>query len=249
MAKTLQYREYDRYKDAIAKLPLKERLEPKHLLKPQFRIEGSGEVEIYYAPVDYLNRKAQIALVGITPGWHQMEVAYRVAGEAIQKGLGRVAVCRRTKKAAAFSGVMRKNLLEMLDGIGVPKSLGIQSSGDLFESEHRLIHSTSILKYPVFVNQKNYTGHQPDLLNHPLFKHYVKDVFSAEICLIPRAFIIPLGKAVSSALEYLIQEGVLSEDRCCIGFPHPSPANGHRKSQFQAERRKMTKKLRKWINV
>jgi hypothetical protein len=249
MAKTLQYGEYDRYKDAIAKLPLKERLEPKHLLKPRFRIERSGDVEIYYAPVDYLNREAQIALVGITPGWQQMEVAYRVAREAIQKGLGRVAVCRRTKKAAAFSGAMRKNLLEMLDGIGVPKSLGIQSSGDLFESEHRLIHSTSILKYPVFVNRENYTGHRPALLNHPLLKHYVKDVFSVEICLLPRAFIIPLGKAVSSALEYLIQKGELSGDRCCIGFPHPSPANGHRKSQFQAERRIMTKKLHKWINL
>ena len=67
MAKTPQYGEYDRYKDAIAKLPLKERLEPKHLLKPRFRIERCGDVEIYYAPIDYLNRGAQIALVGITP--------------------------------------------------------------------------------------------------------------------------------------------------------------------------------------
>ena len=144
---------------------------------------------------------------------------------------------------------MRKNLLEMLDGIGVPKCLGIKSSGDLFENEHRQIHSTSILKYPVFVNQQNYTGHRPKLLAHPLLKHYVRDVFSVEICSIPRAFIIPLGKAVSGALEYLIQIGVLSKDRCCIGFPHPSPANGHRKSQFQAERRKMARKLRKWIDV
>ena len=249
MAKTLLYKEYNRYKDAIAKLPLKERFEPKHLLKPRFRIERSGDIEIYYAPVDYLNPEAQIALVGITPGWHQMEVAYRVAREAIQKGYGRVAVCRRTKKAAAFSGAMRKNLLEMLDGIGVPKFLGIQTSKDLFESEHKLIHSTSILKYPVFVNKENYTGHRPNVLKHPLLKHYVENVFSAEIKLIPRAFIIPFGKAVSSALEYLIQKGELTENRCCIGFPHPSPANAHRKSQFQAERRIMNKKLRKWINI
>jgi len=77
----------------------------------------------------------------------------------------------------------------------------------------------------------------------------VEDVFAIEIGLIPGAFIVPLGKAVSSALEYLMQIGELSGDRCCFGFPHPSPANGHRKPQFQAQRRNMTIKLRKWFNA
>jgi hypothetical protein len=172
---------------------------------------------------------------------------YRVAREAINKGLGRVAVCRRTKKSAAFSGAMRTILLEMLDGIGVHRALGISSSGDLFESEHKLLHSTSILKYPVFVNKNNYTGHQPAILKHPLLKRYVEDVFSVEISLIPKAFIVPLGNAVCSVLEHLIHKGLLSEDRCCIGFPHPSPANAHKKSQYMEHRTKMKRKLRKWF--
>lgn len=243
------YEIYNRYKEAIAALPSKDKLEKRHLLIPRFRLEKSGNIEIYYAPVDYLNRKAKIALVGITPGWHQMEVAYRTARDAIRNGLGRIAVCRRTKNSAAFSGAMRTNLIEMLDGIGISKVLSIKSSGDLFSREHRLIHSTSILKYPAFVNRENYTGHRPKLLEQPLFIKYVQNVFSAEISQISRAFIIPLGNAVSSSIEFLIQEGVLSGDRCCIGFPHPSPANAHRMSKFKEKRRTMSNKLRKWMRA
>ena len=249
MAKTFDYNEYHHYKDAIAELPLQERLEPKDLLRPRFRIENNGNLKIYYAPVDYVNRRAQIVLVGITPSWHQMEVTYRVAREAILKGLGRVAVCRRAKRTAAFSGSMRKNLLEMLDGIGVPKALSIQSSGELFKGAHRKIHSTSVLKYPVFVDLKNYTGHRPPIMSHHILKRYVEDVFSVEIDLIPGAFIVPLGQAVSTVLQYLVQHGVLSEDRCCLGFPHPSGVNAHRKGQFQAQRRIMEKKLGKGCDI
>ena len=138
---------------------------------------GLHDAQISNINIDYINRKAKIAIVGITPGWNQMEISYRVAREAIHKGLGRVAVCRRTKRSAAFSGGMRTILLEMLDGIGAHRGLGIGSSGDLFESQHKLLHSTSILKYPVFVNRNNYTGHQPAILKHPLLKRYVEDVF------------------------------------------------------------------------
>lgn len=249
MSKAINYSAYDRFKDKIAALPSVKKLEPKHLLNTTFRIESTGDIEIYYAPVDCINGQAEIALVGITPGWHQMEVAFCTAREDILKGLGRVAVCRRAKGAAAFSGTMRKNLLEMLDGIGIPRAMGIESSGELFAHAHRRVHSTSALRYPVFVDGKNYTGHRPPVLSHTLLKRYVDEDFSVEIDMVPKAFIVPLGKAVSSVLEYLVDRGRISGDRCCLGFPHPSGANGHRKRQFEAQRQTMEKKVRRWFGV
>jgi hypothetical protein len=247
MSKTLNLGAYNSYKNKIAALPPVERLEPKHLLNPRFRIERSGDIEIYYVPTGYVNRQAELALVGITPGWHQMEIAFRIAREKILKGLGRVAVCRHAKNAAAFSGSMRKNLLEMLDEIDIPKAMRISSSDELFKEARKRVHTTSVLRYPVFVQGNNYTGHRPQLLTHPLLKRYVDEDFCAEMKMIPKAFIIPMGKAVSAALEHLVSQGAISGDRCCFGFPHPSGANVHRKDQFKLQRQAMRKKVRKWF--
>lgn len=247
MSPTLHYAEYAKYKEQIAKLPSIRELAPKHLLNSTFRIERADNLEVYYAPLDYINQQAEIALVGITPGWHQMEVAFRTARDNILKGRGRVAVCRRAKRAAAFSGVMRKNLLEMLDGIGIPKAMGIGSSRELFTRAHTRLHTTSVLRYPVFVDDRNYTGHRPPILSHPLLKRYVHEEFCMEMDSVPKGFVVPLGKAVGSVLEYLVARGAISGDRCCLGFPHPSGANGHRKSQFKGRQQAMRKKVRRWF--
>jgi len=248
MPTPLNHSIYNSYKDKIAALPSFRELEPKHLLNAKFRIERFDDIEIYYVPTGYINRKAEIILVGITPGWHQMEIAFRVAREMILKRLGQVAVCKHAKNAAAFSGTMRKNLLEMLDGINIPKAMKIASSEELFAQARDRVHSTSVLRYPVFVGGKNYTGHRPQMLRHPRLKRYVEEDFSAEMRMIPNAFIIPLGKAVSNALMHLVSRGAISGDRCCFGFPHPSGANAHRKNQFKAQRQAMRKKVRRWFD-
>jgi hypothetical protein len=246
---SLDFGKYDSYKDKIAALPLCREFEPKHLLNTKFRIERFDDIEIYYAPTGYINRKAEIALVGITPGWHQMEIAFRTARDNILKGHGRMTVCRNAKNTAAFSGTMRKNLLEMLDGINIPKAMKMASSEELFAQARDRVHSTSVLRYPVFVGGKNYTGHRPQILSHPSLKRYVEEDFSAETLMIPNAFIIPMGKAVSNALMHLVSRGAISDDRCCFGFPHPSGANAHRKNQFKAQRQAMRKKVRRWFGV
>lgn len=247
MSMTPYYNRYEAYKGKISELPSVEQFESKHLLNTTFQLERADNLEVYYAPLDYINTQAEIILVGITPGWHQMEIAFRTARENILDGLGRVEVCRRAKKAAAFSGAMRKNLLEMLDGIGIPKAMGIESSGDLFAHAHMRLHSTSVLRYPVFVDGKNYAGHRPPILSNSLLKRYVDEEFCGEIEIVHKAFIIPLGKAVNKVLEYLVNQGRISGDLCCFGFPHPSGANAHRKGQFKAQQQVMKKKVRRWF--
>ncbi len=34
---------------------------------------------MYYAAFDHVNEDAKVAVVGITPGWNQMEIAHRAA--------------------------------------------------------------------------------------------------------------------------------------------------------------------------
>ena len=53
---------------------------------------------------------------------------------------------------------MRKNLIEMLDELNINEKLDLDSCSELFEEKDYLLHTTSIIPYPVFINNKNYTN-------------------------------------------------------------------------------------------
>ncbi len=60
---------------------------------------------------------------------------------------------------------------------------------------------------------------------------------------------IPLGRAVDTTLGLLIDAGALDSRRCCLGFPHPSGANGHRMSQFAKIQETLSDKLSDWFSA
>ena len=198
------------------------------LLTPEFRLHQDEQLSVYYAPFDYVNQDAKVALVGITPGWTQMEIAYRSASHDLREELASAGeVCRRAKQRASFAGSMRKNLLSMLNDLGLPTCLGIESTESLFAEHNSLLHTTSAVRYPVFVKGHNYTGHSPRLLKADLLRYFVENVLAEELRLAHEALIIPLGRSVSESLDHLATAGHLDRDRCLLGSPHPSGANGH----------------------
>jgi hypothetical protein len=231
----------------IRKLPRGKPLTKRQLLRPGLRLESSGQIRVYYAPVDYVNRKAKIVLAGITPGWTQMELIYRTAVEHWDT-LSPRAISRKVKQAGAFAGSMRTLLVDQLDGIGVNRFLGVESTSALFDSASHLLHATSVLRYPVFVDGENYTGHKPALLRTPLFAPYIDD-FAREVERVERALIVPLGKAVSGVLEHLVAEERIDKRRCLIGFPHPSGANALRTRHFAERRRSLRRRVKRWADT
>lgn len=204
---------------------------------------------MFYTPFDHVNEAARVTLVGITPGWHQMRVAYEVARDLLREGLPHDAILPRVSSAAGFSGPMRANLLRMLDDLGLPGCLGIDSSAELFSQRADLRHGTSAIRYAAFVSKRNYTGSSPALVTVPLFTRYVRDVLAPELDRVPQSVVIPLGRAVDAALGLLIDAGALDPRRCCVGFPHPSGANGWRVSQFAQARATLRDKLSDWFSA
>ena len=68
------------YKDKIKKLPIKDKYLKNEILIEDFLIDKENNIEIYYAPHnEYLNPKAKIFIVGITPGFQQMSTAISTA--------------------------------------------------------------------------------------------------------------------------------------------------------------------------
>lgn len=239
---------FERYADAIANLPERDKLSKTDLLIPEFRLVHDKSVEIYYAPFDFINTQAKVAVVGITPGWTQMEIGFRQARAALRDGQSASEASRRAKAAASFAGTMRKNLVKMLDQTGLPKHLRLDSCERLFGDARLLLHCTSVVHYPVFVYGRNYSGHSPDLLSTPVLRRFVDEVLAAEFRATPDVLVIPLGKCVDTVLKHLIRTGALNAQRCLLGFPHPSGANGHRRTEFEKGLNGFTQIIDRWFH-
>jgi len=211
--------------------------EKKDILNKEFELFCENNMKIYYAPHnEIINENAKVFIVGITPGWTQTSIAYKTAHEGLVKKLDYNSIKKECKKNSRFAGSMRKNLIEMLDELNLNKKLNIDTCLKLFGDEDNLLHTTSIIPHPVFINNKNYTGSNPKILDNEILRAYLEKYFYKEVEKLPNALIIPLGKAVEEILEIMISEELVRREQCLLGFPHPSGANGHRKKQFESNK-------------
>ncbi len=237
------------YLTEISRLPLKTHghYTKKELLTKCFLLAQDERLQIYFAPHNLITqRKARIMIVGICPGWTQTEIAFQTYRANLDLTLNaRLLSC---KKASRFAGGMRKNLIEMLDQLDLPAYLGLRSAAELFDGRSELLHTTSLIKFPVFKAGKNYPGYGPKILKSPLLKDYVQTYFLAEVHEFTQPLlVIPLGKAVEEVLLTLQQQHELPYCQVMTGFPHPSGVNGHRKEQFAANFTFLAQELQKFF--
>lgn len=244
MRKTL----YD-YKPAIMKLPIKDKYTKEELLTEDFLIEKENNIEIYYAPHnEYINPKAKILIVGITPGFVQMNTAISTARKELEYSNDIEEIQYKCKVAGRFSGSLRKNIISMLDEIKLNEILNIDSCSELFGKKDYLMHTVSLIPYPVFVKKQNYTGHTPKLLKSSFLMRYIYNNFIDEIHKLENfenILLIPLGKAVEEVLLKLSEEKLITEKQILRGFPHPSGANVNRLVQLEENKENMINFLKK----
>jgi hypothetical protein len=218
---------FDRFADAIRDLPVQ--IDRATLLSESFRLYSDRQLSIYYAPFDHVNTRARLAVVGITPGWTQMEVAYRTARQGLLEARAREAILVSVKRTASFAGSMRSNLVTMLDALGLPEVLGT-TTRSLFDEQRGLLHTTSAIRYPVFTAGKNYTGHHPRPLDTNILMAFVEERLAPERC-----------------LDHSVRRHQLPSDQCLFGFPHPSGANAHRARHFSERRDELRRSVREWF--
>lgn len=109
---------------------------------------------MYYAPFDYVETRAKVALVGIAPGASQAATALAALRKTLLQGLSDDEALRRAKATASFSGRMRANLVAMLDSIGLQRKLDVGSYSEVFAEDSDSVHFISALRYPVFLKNR-----------------------------------------------------------------------------------------------
>ena len=200
----------------------------------KFLIDKEANIKIYYAPFDHVNSKAKIMIVGITPGLQQMLQSFQVINDG--KSL------KKVKDLSSFKGSMRTTLIKYLDELNVNKKLKIKSCESLFNKDSKYLHTTSLVKYPVFDKEKNYSG--ANILKKKILLDFIEKNFLKELKTLKNVIIIPLGNTVSSTIEYLNNKYNLKLTCFLKGFPHPSGANARKNIQFKENKSSMIKLLK-----
>ena len=226
--------------DVIDKIRRLKKIDTPSIVNKEFLIEKDGNIEIYYAPFDYVNSKAKIAIVGITPGLQQMTQSF----QAIKDGKS----LKEVKDLSSFKGSMRTTLINYLDELKVNNILKIKSCESLFNKDSKYLHTTSLVKYPVFDKGKNYSG--ANILKKKILLDFIEENFLKELKTLNKCIVVPLGNTVSSTIKYLNSKYNLKLSCFLEGFPHPSGANARKNIQFDKNKTSMIKLLRKarWKN-
>jgi hypothetical protein len=170
-----------------------------------------------------------------------MRLAFEACRDALRDQRNDNECLAAAKATAAFAG-MRKRMTGWLDDLGVAKWLDIGSTSALFETRSDLVHSTSAIRYPVFVGDdlRNYSGSSPSPDRSQLLMSIVTARLVPELASMPNALVVPLGNAVSRLMTSLAD---VDPSRCLVGFPHPSGANGHAPKQFASQRASLRRKV------
>ena len=219
----------------LKQIKLLKKINKSNIINNKFLVNKESNIEIYYAPFDYVNSKAKIMIVGITPGLQQMLQSFEVINEG--KSL------KKVKDLSSFKGSMRTTLVKYLDELKVNKTLKIKSCESLFNKDSKQLHTTSLVKYPVFDKGKNYSG--ANILKKKMLLDFIEKNFLKELKTLKKSIIVPLGNTVSSTIEYLNSKYNLELSCFLEGFPHPSGANARKNIQFDKNKMSMIKLLRK----
>ena len=182
------------------------------LLNENYLLDSFKSLKIYYAPFDFVNKNASVIIVGITPGWTQMQESFKIAIGEIKKLNSETDVLKKVKSQSSFSGSMRVNLIKMLDELELNKKLNLPTCEDLFSIDSELLHSTSVLRYPVFKDNKNYTGSSPSPIKSQFLWNMIEKMLVPELNNFENKLIIPLGKNVNDVLVKLKAENKIKNN-------------------------------------
>lgn len=239
---------FGQYAARIAALPDHTPLQREDLLVEAFLLQRERDLDVYWAPFEHVEATARVILVGITPGWYQTELAFRTARNALRDGALHTEASALARRTASFSGPIRRTLVSMLDGLELNTALGINTCLSLWDEHHAMLHTTALVRYPLFVGGQNYTGYKPDPLKTPLLRPFITEVLAEELRRVPQALIVPLGRVVGQSLQLLAELGLIEQSRLLPGLPHPSGANVHRHVQYANVREQAAQALAAWFS-
>lgn len=140
----------------------------------------------------------------------------------------------------SFSGLMRKNLVELMDEAGIAEFLDVETTAQLFSNKQELVNLTSCIRYPTFaVKNGKESNFNAEIKQGTELFEFASTLTLEELSKVPNAVLLPLGPKVQHYLEKVVK-GTQFENRLLPELPHPSGANAERIAYFLGRKNKET---------
>lgn len=179
-----------------------------------------GDYSAFFAPFDWINDKADIVIIGVTPGKQQALEALLSFRAALVGEASLDEAAQRAKSAASFKGGMRTLGARLMDHFGLHRLFGLTSTLDLFGGGAHRAHYTSVLRYPVLKKSCNYAG-DTRVATRPFMRRMIDETLADELAVLPKAWLVPFGRNALRALEHLAADRRIDETRILGGILHP----------------------------
>jgi hypothetical protein len=189
-------------------------------LHGSIHLNQEGAFTAAYAPFDWINDQADVILVGVTPGLQQATDALATLRGRLASGATIEAAAEAAKKSASFKG-MRTLAARLMDSLKLAAVFDLPSCDDLFGPAAGRVHSTSVLRYPVFKNSENFAGDKR-ILKRPMMQTMIEDHLVPELARFSHAWIVPFGINALTVLEDLATRELIDGERLLGGVLHPS---------------------------
>lgn len=195
---------------------------------PALVVDQSGRDTVFYMPFEYVNDRARIVIVGITPGPNQMALAYDEVKTLSSRGMNEDQILLQVKKLAAFGDAsMRPNLVKMLNAMRINELLGIGDAGELWSTSYDALHATSVIPHSGFRNGKMFAGSFDQVLRSEAFSSGFHRDFLPSLRALPhKAYFLALGPAPLDALQWCVSQGHIKEEQLLGALAHPSRSSG-----------------------
>ncbi len=204
---------------------------------PGTLIGSSGPYCVFYTPFEYVERRARLMIVGITPGTTQIALAYDKAKDLLRAGTPDADILRDVKAYAAFGGVMRTRLIKMLHHFDFASLLGLQREEELWGSAAHLLHSTSVVPHAAFKNDEMFKGTFDEILLSSALRESFENHFVPDLALLqPETVFVALGDTPLAALDHCVGRGLISRNQVLGAFAHPSGSGGSQVDVYLGER-------------
>ncbi|WP_444452628.1 hypothetical protein ACTTAI_16630 [Rhodobacter capsulatus] len=195
---------------------------------PALVVDQSARDTVFYMPFEYVNERARIVIVGITPGPNQMALAYDEVKALSSRGMNEDQILYQVKSLAAFGDEsMRPNLVKMLNAMQINELIGIRDAGELWSTSYDALHATSVIPHAAFRNGKMFAGSFDQVLRSEAFAAGFQRDFLPSLQALPHnAFFLALGPTPLEALQWCVAQGHIQEEQLLGALAHPSRSSG-----------------------
>lgn len=189
-------------------------------------VDQDGTYVMTYVPYEHRNEDARLMLVSTTPGHTHVRLAASLTDELLRAhSPGRVIQREHKRRVELGGGMVRPNLIRMLDHFRVPELIEQPHAAALWNEGFPLVQPLALLPHATTRRGLAFDGPLEELLGVPMLRMVFEELFLAALrqCRADAVY-VGLGRTAWAGLLHAVHLGLLSRHQLIGMMPVPARA-------------------------